>query len=324
MKKNNKFLAMALMASTLFSMTSCAHEVEVTAGAFDSYCRNSTYGDTVAKIDVKVNNGKFTYLSIEETYTPNVWARLADKATAESLGEGNYVRIDTTDFGGSDIVYYAKYIEIDGRTWIGTARTSEDVCDPTDHYEYIKYVASDAADSDSSTDLLSHVQAKDVAVYDLKTYAVNYFDAVTNDKIKILKNTGSDGSASYSEAENVKPTFPDGKKLKSENKTFSAWKTSVDALCKFFVGKNINYSMNVKDKDDKNHQTIKLDGGKYYYNTTMSNERPTTTNDYSKYDNTWDEITDCTAPGIKSYLELNVYLEAINQAFASCEYESIA
>lgn len=146
MKKSKLILTLALLAPT-FSMTSCANTQEAVAYGIYNGSSTSKQGNYICKVDVKVFDGKISSASIEETYSPNLWARVA---------EANKDKVATipvtTD---SETLYIAKYINIGNTVWVGELRTEDDTNYNLYNYgEYVKYtMASLIGTSDSSSGL---------------------------------------------------------------------------------------------------------------------------------------------------------------------------
>lgn len=319
MKNKKKLLSMALMFASVLPMTGCAKEMKATCYGLNKYLHSEAYGDTIFKADVAVKNGKFTSVSIEETYTPNVWARVS-AADATTLGEGNYLK--TKDSNDTEI-YFAKYIYVNGQNWTGVLRDDEDSkYKPALHHEYVRYYAS--SDSNSAEyDFLYYLETTDSGQYKLGDFCNTYFTDVMNDNIKILKNTSTTDTAVLEDS-TVKPSFPTGGKLRSVND--ETWKKSADALCAYLVGKNFNFVERVTDADLDTHNTIKADGVIWYYNQKLSklgDDQPAkTVKAIEENDSNWEAITGCTVTAI-AYDSMVCYLDGIDQAYASVEYDSI-
>ena len=315
----------SLLMTMALSLTGCAKEVSTSYYGLNTYTRDSEIGDTVAKIDVSVNNGIITKASIEETYTPNVWARVS----SSDLDKLETIKV-TLD--GGEAIYYAKYIQIDNQVWIGSLRDEDSTFKPDIHHEYVTYSVRGAGDEDAKSDLLRYLSVKDTTAYNLGTDVNAYYNAVMNDKIKLLddkNNVAPDAKEpNYDFADSgVKPSFPNGKKLRSENEKYSSWKSSVDAICKFAVGKKLNYSISVKDDFDDSYYTLKAIDGEWAYNSKLQGTDTKNPDELAKIqdeDGNWEKMTGCKLADIKSNFALDFYFAGVNEAFASLEYESIA
>ncbi len=319
MKNKNKLLSAALMFASVLPMTACAKEMKATCYGLNEYLHSEAYGDTIYKADVAVKDGKFTSVSIEETYSPNVWAKL-DEASKTTLGEGNYLSVENSS---GQTLYYAKYIYVNGINWTGVARDEEDSkFKPSIHHEYVRYYAS-TDDNSAEYDFMYYLKTTDSDQYKLGSFCNTYFNDVKDGNIKILKNAGA-GDAMDLKDSGITPSFPNGKKSRSEND--ATWKASADALCKYLVGKNFNFVEQLEDDDLDKHKTLKADGGVWYYNPTLSQmatgSKASAATAAEENDNNWQEITDCKTSAI-GYDSLVGYLSGINQAYASVEYDSI-
>lgn len=315
MRNNKKTLSMFLLAVSAFSMTGCAKEMKVDAYGINTGWKNEYYGDSVFKTSSAVKSGKFVSASLEETYTPNVWARIS-KDDFSKVGE-DYLTVKDVklESGESGTLYFAKYIEINGTVWTGTVREEKDTY--LSHYEYVRYAASENTES-ADNDLLRYLAVKDASTYKLGDNVKAYYNAVIDGNIKILKKTGDD---KYEDS-TITPYFPNGKKLKSEN--VEVWKTSAKSLCNYFIGKGLNYKEKVEDPDLEAHYTLKLDDGTWYYNPELcniNNEKQKEVD--AAEDKGWEEIKGCKRDGINS-IEMDLYFYTFNQAFASVEYDSLS
>lgn len=315
----------SLLMAMALSLTGCAKEVSTSFYGLNSMTRDSEIGDTICKIDVSVNNGVITKASIEETYTPNVWARVS----SSDLDKLETIKV-TLDEG--DPIYYAKYIQIDNQVWIGSLRDENSSFAPRIHHEYVTYSVKGASSEDANSDFLRYLSVQDTTAYKLGTEVNAYYNAVMNDKIKLLddKNNVAD------DAENpvfdfvdsgVKPSFPNGKKLRSENERFVSWKGSVDALSKFVIGRHMDYSLSAKDAFDNSYYTLKAFDGEWAFNPSLLQAGTTDSDELAKIqddDANWEKIQGCKVDDIKNSFALDVYFSGINEAYASLEYESIA
>lgn len=313
MKHKKTLLSMALLFSSAFSMTGCAKEVETSCYGVNTYYQSEAYGDTIFKIDVKVKSGKFTSATIEETYSPNVWARVSDTDLA-TLGEGNYLTVENGTTGN---IYFAQYIKVNNIIWTGVLRNDDYA---STHHEYVRYYASTDS-TNSQYDLWTYLSTKDASTYKLGDFCNTYFNDVQNDNIKILKKSGTSDAPTETE---IKPYFPSTGKLRSD----ASWKSSTTALCKYLEGKKFNYTDRVSDDDFEKYDTTKIKSGTWYFNPTLSNygssvEIPVDTVKELNGDDYWEEITDCKSSDISAGL-FDVYMNAFNQAFASVEYDSLA
>ncbi len=316
MRNNKKTLSMFLLAISTLSMTGCAKEMKVDAYGINTGWKNQYYGDSVFMTRSVVKSGKFVSASLEETYTPNVWARISSDDLSK-VGEDDYltvkdVKLETGDTGN---LYFAKYIEINGTIWTGNIRDEDDRY--YSHYEYVQYSASDNTES-ADNDLLRYLSVKDASTYKLGDNVKTYYNAVIDGNIKIMKKTSED---KYDDS-TIAPYFPNGKKLKSEN--IEVWKNSAKALCDYFVGKGLNYKEKIEDPAFDTHYTLKLDDGTWFYNPELcniNNEKQKQVNEAEK--NGWEEIKGCTKDGINS-IEMDLYFYTFNQAFASVEYDSLS
>jgi hypothetical protein len=331
MRNKNKLLTAALVFASVLPMTSCAKTLDATCYGLNSYFRSKVYGDTIFKADVTVNNGKIQSASIEETYSPNVWARVSEDDAKNKLGEDNYLEVTdaTLEDGTKGTLYYAKYINVNGQDWTGIVREEDDESKNyrvNVHHENIRYYTSDDS-TDAGFDLLTYLNTSDSGTYKLGGFANTYFNDVNNGNIKILKDTSTDETEPVKlEDSGIAPYFPSDKKLRNENSTYASWKTSTEKFCEYLKGKALNFKEYVKDEDEEKHYTLKDDDGVWYYNPTLSNsasEDPDTLTKIEKDQNNWEVITDCKKTDISND-ELIAYFSAFNQAFASVEYDSIA
>lgn len=316
MKKITKFMSsLALIGSTL-SMVGCAHTVDAVVYGVDKVASNC--GIMIYKADVSVNNGKITAASLEETYSPNVWARLTEEQSKTIDSVSTYDK-------NNNKVYFAKYIYVNGMNWVASVE-EDDVRSYVKFNEYVVYSAIGATGNSSSSDLMRYLAVSDSSQYKLGAYANTYFNDVMNGNIKILDNT----SESKKEEEavlvesNIAPTFPDGKKKKTENANFAGWTSSTQALCSFLVGRPLNFKDRVSDSNLDNHDTLQVnDDGVWQYNQTLANVKAEDDKAIQNaLANNWETITGCKAADVKQ-TSLETYLSGMNQAFASVEYESI-
>ena len=316
MKKITKFMSsLALIGSTL-SMVGCAHTVDAVVYGVDKVASNC--GIMIYKADVSVNNGKITAASLEETYSPNVWARLTEEQSKTVDSVSTYDK-------NNNKIYFAKYIYVNGMNWVASVE-EDDVRSYVKFNEYVVYSAIGATGNSSSSDLMRYLAVSDSSQYKLGAYANTYFNDVMNGNIKILDNT----SESEKEEEavlvesNIAPTFPDGKKKKSENANFAGWTSSTQALCSFLVGRPLNFKDRVSDSNLDNHDTLQVnDDGVWQYNQTLANVKAEDDRAIQNaLANNWETITGCKAADVKQ-TSLETYLSGMNQAFASVEYESI-
>ncbi len=309
---------MFLLAVSAFSMTGCAKEMKVDAYGINTGWKNEYYGDSVFKTSSAVKSGKFVSASLEETYTPNVWARIS-KDDFSKVGE-DYLTVEDVklESGKSGTLYFAKYIEINGTVWTGTVRDEDDKY--LKQYEYIQYSTSDNTES-AENDLLRYLSVKDASTYKLGDNVKAYYNAVIDGNIKIMKKTADD---KYEDS-TIAPYFPNGKKLKSENEKAADWKTSVNALCNYLVGKALNYKEKIEDRNFDNHYTLKTnDDGVWLYNTQLANVNSEKQAEVAAAEkNGWEEIKGCKEDGINS-TEMDFYFYTFDQAFASVEYDSLS
>ena len=311
MKKITKFMSSLALIGSALSMAGCAKTVEAVAYGVDKVASN--YGIMIYKADVTVNNGKITGASLEETYSPNVWARITAEQ-AETIDS-----VSTKDFNG-DQIYFAKYIYVNGMNW------KADVDSETYNYlnEYVVYSAIGASSEDAASDLIRYLSVSDSGQYKLGTFANTYFDDVMNGNIKILKNTSKDKDNLVLTDSGIAPSFPNGKK-KSENTSCVGWVNSSKALCTYLTGKSLNYKDRVADSNLDNHDTLQVnDDGVWQYNPTLASVTAEDDAAIAAAEaNSWETITGCNAVDIKQ-MSLESYLYGFNQAFASVEYQSIA
>ena len=317
MKKSKTILSLAAVALSL-GLTGCAHECEATCYGIGTTTKTDD-GMVVAKIDVKVNKGKFTSLSIDETYTPSLWARVTD-ADAATLGNDYFVEVDG--------IKYAKYISVNGLIWEAAEREDDDAY--ASYNEPVRYFAS-TSDKDSTYDLIRHLAVQDASTYKLGSIAKIYYEDVNTDNIKIVKSVTKDQETkniiSFEFSDVVKPQFPEGKKYRSQRD--SAWKSSIDALTRFFVGKAFNYKSRVENDDMDRFDTLRATNGTWEYNHKLTTIDPSVTGDALNQAvadanaNGWETITGCETSAINAN-EMEFLFNNLNQAFASIEYESIA
>lgn len=288
MKKSKLILTLALLAPT-FSMTSCANTQEAVAYGIYNGSSTSKQGNYICKVDVKVFDGKISSASIEETYSPNLWARVA---------EANKDKVATipvtTD---SETLYIAKYINIGNTVWVGELRTEDDTNYNLYNYgEYVKYTMASligTSDSSSGLDLVGrYLVETGASTYKLYPNANEYYSAVVGGNISI----GSYANNTYTASTEVVPTFPNNSKVKTD----TAWKTSTEALCTYMTGKRISYTDG------------STNGNGTYWTISKSNITGETGSDV---------ITNCSVNDVSSDA-IKMYLYAINEAFASVEYAS--
>lgn len=314
MKKSKLFLTLALLAPT-FSMTSCAKELTATYYGVDKGA-NTGYGDTICKIDVKVFDGKISSASIEETYSPNLWARVSD-TDATTLGADAVLSVTNSN----TTIKFAKYISINDVVWTGTVRDNSSEAAYWNRGEYVRYYQAtsegkEPSDDNATYDLMGrYCTLTDAGTYKLGENSKAYYNAVVDGKIKIYK--------SATEASTVSPYFIESKKIRSEVSTSTNWNRAINALSTYFAGKQLNYSSRVTYKLT-GYDTIKAIDGVWNYNAEICNydsEDKALKNLVG--DDHYKKIDGCNSSDI-SYDSMDTIFYGTNQAFASVEYDSIS
>lgn len=325
MKKLNRFLSASLFLSLALPLTGCAKEVETSFYGLNSFMRDRLYGDTVCKIDVSVYGGEISKVSIDETFTPNVWARVSEEDSTK-LETIKYAPDD------EDPIYFAKYIKIDGQTWIGQLRDPEVDSYPSVHHEYVRYYLQGSSQDDATYDFLRYLSVPDSDTYKLGKEPNAYFNAVSDGKIALLDDVNDNAfdaekpNYDFKESQ-VKPFFPENRKMISQLDRFADWKSSIDGLTAFLKGKKIDYSLSAKDKFDDNYDTLKLIDETWAYNASLFKANGSDSDTLKRIQddaNNWEIIENCTSAGIRNEDALDVYMNGVNEAFASLEYSSLA
>jgi len=318
--EKNKLLLISVISLLSLDMTGCANQVFATSAY--SYERSVTHtGDYVIKNDIKVQNGKITSCSIDETYLPSTWARVseADKDKTEVIAvDGAY------DYDGTiKTIYFAKYIKVGDLYWIGNARDSEDVS--YNRGEYVTYTYQKVQDSESDyTDINRYLNTADSGVYKLGSRYAWYYDCVQKGNIKIAKETSgikvTADTTTYPslsfvfEDTTITPYFPTTEKVRSSDITQANWLSSTQAFQTYVVGKKLNYSFNLTDENKDSHTSIKNADGIWNYNPGYA--------EGTFSDDNWEPITGCSSSVI-SLTTIMAYFSTSNIAFASLEYDSL-
>lgn len=313
MKKTKVFLPLTLSLLSL-NLTSCAKTLNVKNYSLSAV--KSQYGYRFAEVDVAVNDGVIESVSLEETYSPCTWARLSAEAVA-SLGEENVVPVEgvTLEDGNTVTLNFAKYIQVCGDVWVGKERDKNDTY--YSNCEYIQYSSTTSSD-EVATDLMRYLNVKDSGTYQFASRVGKYYSDVVNSEIKIMK---SKDDKTY-EATSITPYFPNEKCKRSEND--SDWKSSIDALCTYLKGKKLNFNKEIRDKKSNRYDSLKIKDGEWTFNPTLVNYAGSSKKEVeaqAKDENNYEKIEGCKSSVI-DLTSLNGYFEAINNAFASVEYQS--
>lgn len=316
-----KILLPLLSLFGALSLQSCAKSLSATACQMARV--RSNYGFMFSQSDVKVYNGAIESVSIDETYSPSLWARL-DDASAASLGEDNVLSVSNVmkEDGSEGTLKFAKYIKVLDETWYGTIRNEEE--DPYYGFsEYVQYHAM-TLDDDAADDLINYLCVQDADTYKLGSRIKQYYADVTGDNAFIMKAEGEekDKKAKLSSS-NVALHFLSGGKLRSQNDT--KWKTSIDALCTYFKGKKLNYKDRIEDYDLDKHSTLSLaDDGVWTYNPSLAALEGKKASEFDAMKKNAERIEGCKFSDGITQVSLDSYFAAVNVAFASVEYDSVA
>lgn len=308
MKKNKLLLPLTAIVFSL-PLASCAKTCESYRYALNTG-RKGAEGITIGNAQIKVHAGKVESLSYEEIYSPTIWARV-DESQKDSIDTISiqHTKSDST----TETLYYAKYIETCGLKWIASERTSSDTY--YEYNEYVTYSAVGSTSAQSTSDLIRYLATEDSTTYKLGETVKLYYEEVTGNKVKFLKNTGSEENLNLQEQSAVTPKTSNV--LRSAND--AEWKKSIDALCTYFVGKAINYSATIT-VDGSALSVLKNDGGTWSYSYESTISTPETA---SEFNANFEKIEGCLVSQINKD-EMAVILNDFDIAFASVEYDSLA
>lgn len=305
MKKINLLFSLTLLSS-LSSLTSCNKTMSATYYGMDQGKKFVM----VSKIDTTVSKGVMTSNSIEETYTPIVWAELSTS---------DKDKIDTTNYltytSGSTSKYYAKYIKIGTKVWEGKLRDANGDYQNDGKFidigEYVRYSLLGASDDNSDSDLMRYLATR------ASNNSKDYYEAVVNDNIQILKKDGDNYVDST-----IKPSFPDDKFI-STNSKYTDYYKALTSITTFFNGRKINYRQTIP-MGESNKTSFKFTDGVLYYNDSLTayvgNDEKL--EEIYNSDDLWMEIEGATGRLLNNNSVNNV-LDSINRNFASVEYQTV-
>lgn len=319
--KRNKILLPLLSLFGALSLQSCAKSLSATACQMARV--RSNYGFMFSKSEVKVYDGAIEEVELDETYSPSLWARL-DDASAASLGEDNVLSVSNVmrEDGSEGTLKFARYIKVLDETWYGTIRNEEE--DPYYGYsEYVQYHAM-TLDEDSADDLIKYLCVQDASTYKLGSRIKQYYSDVTENNAFIMKAEGDkkDKEAKLTKTDTALHFFSGGK-LRSQND--AKWKSSIDALCTYFKGKKLNYKDRIEDYDLDKHSTLSLaDDGVWTYNPSLAALEGKKASEFEAMKKNAERIEGCKFSDGISQVSLDSYFAAVNVAFASVEYASVA
>lgn len=289
-KKNSTILLFAVCSGLLLS--GCSSTQTSNAYGLDTY---SNYGlcDFVYHERLVLSKGNVIEMTLDETYSPAMWARVnpdeIQGATIETISV-NDVKLPE---GGTGTVTYAKHIKIGNYTLTGTLR------DPDAEDTYYARGEPVAYNFDSSAfkvkDLVAFLDnGADVSTYRLGTNSDWYYNAVMDGEIYCLGTTAAAGGSSSSAGDSSSaitstsgseeissapsatydamytPYFPSGEKLFTAIPGNAILKAAFKTLCDFFVGlKQFDYVTSESDSDKNKHLSLKIDSGTghYFFNT---------------------------------------------------------
>lgn len=319
MKKGRMLFPLLLVFSAL-NLQSCAKTLTAECYAISKV--ESPLGLRFSKTEVEVYNGSMSAVSIEETYSPNAWARLSNE-NASSLGSDNVITVEDVKLedGSYGNVQYAKYIQVMGDTWYGTLRQDSDD-DPYFRYnEYVQYSSMTNTD-ETAADLIRYLSVKDSTTYQLGSRVGSYFDSISKNEVKIMKATSGKDKEAKLEETSIALSYPNANSYRSNND--SAWKDSISALCSYLKGKKMNYRERISDDDLNHFDTLQAKEGTWYYNPQLISYDGMAAKTVENINETGAEkIEGCSSRTIDA-VSMNSYFESVNWAFASVEYASIS
>lgn len=294
-----------LSAFSLFSilLTSCS---TVSTSRVCATENGSGAGDYILSCEVTLKKGVIQEITLDETFSTMSWANVSS-SKAEVLNP-----VTKKDYTGTTKeMTYAKYIRIGAYKFAGTLRDEDEQARFIRRGEYVTYKCTSETirDEDPLADLVNYINVSTTGIYNYGNNAKWYYDAIVKGDFAVLD--GENGN----DITGLTYDFPSGKVLRSEYD--AEWKASIDALINFFVGKKINFTQYVNDKAaSKQYSTIKEGSdGNWMYNPDYIN------GDYSG--NGFVSIEGCKTSVITNEDSLAKYLDSINIAYASSEYDSM-
>lgn len=299
-----------LLVSLIFPllMTSCAStETGVSSGIWTGNS-NCPLGNVYYTSNVVVNQGVIQDISFKATYSPMVWARVADADLdkVETIEVENGLKYD----GTLGTLHFAKYIQIGDMQFTGSLRDSESDGANWAAGEYIKYRYNEVGkDDDALADLNRHLNVADAGTTNYMSNVNWYVESVLTDNIKILAPSGETFVDS-----GLKPSFY--MDTKDRSLVDDSWSSSVKAVMSFIKDtlKKINFKNIWEDADGNQHQTIPVmpSTEDWTYNVGFQD---------GIYDQEYQTITGCKVADF-DWSNMCSLLTCFNNAYARVEYES--
>ena len=313
MKVKNLAVLLLACGMTLTGLTSCGATLDNSAYGVQ---KGDGLGDSITKIHMTETKGYIDSISIMETYTPRTWANI-------DPDELDGFQIDTIDFTGDDaqgnsIEYHlAKHIKIGDLTFTGSLRVNnDDNALFIKQGEVIKYSYDNPDDSDDTRlDLNKYLSISDAEAYKLGSRAGWYFEAVAKDEISVLGYDKEDEEKTL-KACDYTLGFPEGEKFINDCQAEAGWASSVNALCDYLAGKQLDFKMTATDEDFNDYTTIKAIDGTWYYSPSLAHD------DFSDPENSYEKIEGCSSEELPLRSFLNI-MKLANILFASMEYDSV-
>lgn len=338
MKKNHKIVPLLLTGLVMGLLPGCS---SMTTGEGYALDGGSTFGNYIIRATTSLSQGNIVAATLEETYSPCLWARVNPDEFTDSVIPTIDVDGVTLLDGTTGTVHFAKYIQIGDLTLTGSLRDSENADDSSymDVGEYIDYRIDSIPDGGSTpSDLVKYMAVTDAGTDKTGTYKLGsrynwYFNAVKTGAIYAwgskksslpqgIKREDSVSSASSSETETIvrdkaySLTFPDGNYLRNDSTAFASWSAAAESLTAFMVQlKQLNYVYSTTDADNNVKKCIKVDSADktYLYNTGYAQGV------FS--DDNWLRIEGCKSTDV-SLNSIKAYFDILNRCYASVEYDS--
>jgi hypothetical protein len=329
MKRNQRNFAVLLTGLTLVLVSGCSSTQTADCYSLD---KGTLYGDYILHANMTLSQGDITACSLEETYSPCVWARVDPNEKSDSTIETLEVDDAYLFDGTQGKVYFAKYIQIGDFTLTGSLRSEDDDYDAPllGRGEYVKYTIDSISDgSTTPNDLYKYLAVSDTDTYKLGSRYNWYFNAVKDGNIHAwgqAKTSEESSEASEDASSSEEPSlvrdvdytlaFPGDSTTRNGYSVNADWVSSVNGFLSFLVEiKQLNYVYKSTDSNNNDYKCLKVDTSDktYLYNP-----------DYAQgifSDDNWERIEGCysTAVALDS---LKVYFDAMNRCYASEEYES--
>jgi hypothetical protein len=324
----NKRLLLAVSCLCLLPLTSCKKTVSTDAYGLDSGADNISY---VFKENVVDFNGSIQQASLEEVFLTGAWARVDEAtATAKDTDVETLKMIGAVDIDGTETtLYYAKHIQIGDQIWTGALRGDEDQGYYRPGENVVYTLDSTTSEEADTTDLMRYLANTDAGVtYKLGERYQWYYQAVINDKVKILRtDTSTKNDDKYVgfdytyKTDKITPTFPNQEKLRSKQTSESTWVSNVKAFNDYLATtrKKLNFVDRVADESLNKYYTVQLINDVWNYNPAFADNYSFPTD--LKTDPNWEVITGCTAT--LKLVSIVAFFKGANYAFAKGEYPSV-